>query len=244
MNFRATEFEFRHRFWIIGGIFWFGFGLYALDHSNVSIAMAQAIVGHGASAGSPLVGSYARAILAVGTAIAALASLIRSWAGAYIHSSVVHDANLHSDRLVADGPYRHVRNPLYLGNILLAIGMGAMASRFGFFFIIIGNSLFCYRLILREEAILLESQGEGYRTFFKAVPRIWPSLWPRVSAGGRKPNWLDGFAGEVFIWSFPLGMAVFDVTLQIRYFWIIMTAGFAVYFVQAFLRKKARAAQA
>jgi protein-S-isoprenylcysteine O-methyltransferase Ste14 len=243
MSFCATKFEFRHRFWIIGGIFWFGFGLYALDHSNVSVAAAHAVVGHGAIADSPLVGSYARAILVVGTGIAVLAGLIRSWAGGYIHSSVVYDANLHSDRLVADGPYRHLRNPLYLGNILLAIGIGAMASRFGFLFLLIGNTLFCYRLILREEATLLESQGESYLAFFKAVPRIWPSLRPRVPAGGRKPNWLDGFAGELFIWSFPLGMAAFDVTLQIRYFWIIMAAGFAVYFVQAFLRRKARAAQ-
>jgi len=45
-------------------------------------------------------------------------------AEAYLHSSVVHDSQLHSDRLVADGPYRRVRNPLYLGNILLAFGLG------------------------------------------------------------------------------------------------------------------------
>jgi protein-S-isoprenylcysteine O-methyltransferase Ste14 len=130
------------------------------------------------------VSSNARAILAVGTVVVALASFIRSCAGGYIQSSVVHDANPHSDRFVADRPYRHARNPLYLGTILLAIGIGAIASRIGFQFFIIGITLFCCRLTLREEANRLELQGEGYRTFFKAVPRIWPSLWLRVPAGG------------------------------------------------------------
>jgi len=42
----------------------------------------------------------------------------------YLHSSVVNDRQLHPERLVANGPYRWVRNPLYLGNILLAFGWG------------------------------------------------------------------------------------------------------------------------
>jgi hypothetical protein len=33
-------------------------------------------------------------ILGLGTALAAAAALIRSWAEAYLHSSVVHDAKL------------------------------------------------------------------------------------------------------------------------------------------------------
>jgi hypothetical protein len=33
-------------------------------------------------------------------------------------------------------------------------------------------------------------------------------------------------------------MAVFDVTLRLAHFWIIMGAGFAVYFLQAWARKR------
>ncbi|MGA2269086.1 MAG: methyltransferase [Bryobacteraceae bacterium] len=238
MIWRATEFEFRYRFWIISGIFYLGFGCYIWDRMNMSVAVAHMILGHGVSLNSPLAVRWIRAILAVGTSIATLAALVRSWAEAYLHSSVVHDGELHSDRLVADGPYRRVRNPLYLGTILLAVGLGLMASRTGFFVLAGGMTLFAYRLILREEAGLLESQGEGYRRFFEAVPRLWPSLRPRVPAGGRRPNWVDGFAGETFMWSFAIGMAVFVVTLRIVHFWIIMGAGFAVYFLQAWLRKR------
>lgn len=239
MSWRATDFEFRNRFWIIMATYCLGFGSYAWDHVNVSVAVTRMILG---GLDSPLADRWIRAILAVGALIVTLTALVRSWAAAYLHSSVVHDSELHSDRLVADGPYRHLRNPLYLGNILLAVGLGLMASRTGFLILVIATVPFVYRLILREEAGLLESQGEGYRRYFEAVPRLWPSLRPRVPAGGARPNWVDGIVGETFIWSFALGMAVFDVTLRLAHFWIIMGAGFAVYFVHARLRKRRKPA--
>ena len=235
MSWRATEFEFRHRFWIISGIFYLGFSCYLWDRGNVSVALARLILG---GLHSPLANRWIRAILAMGVLIVTLAALVRSWAEAYLHSSVVHDSRLHSDRLVADGPYRRVRNPLYLGNILLAVGLGLMASRTGFLVLVVATVPFVYRLILREEASLLESQGDGYRRYFKAVPRLWPFVRPRVPVGGGRPNWVDGCAGETFMWSFAIGMAVFDVTLRLTHFWIIMGAGFAVYSLQAWLRKR------
>ena len=239
MSWRATVFEFRHRFWIISGTFCLGFSCYMWDHVNMSVAMTRMVLG---GLNSPLAGLWIRTILAVGVLMVTLAALVRSWAEAYLHSSVVHDSKLHSDRLVADGPYRRVRNPLYLGNILLAFGMGPMASRTGFFVLVLATVPFVFRLILREEASLLESQGDSYRRYFETVPRLWPSLRQRVPAGGGRPNWVDGFAGETFVWSFAIGMAVFDVTLRLVHFWIIMGAGFVVYFLQAWLRKRRKPA--
>jgi protein-S-isoprenylcysteine O-methyltransferase Ste14 len=235
LSWRATEFEFRHRFWIIMATYCLGFSCYRWDHVNVSVALARMILG---GLDSPLAMPWIRAIFAMGALIVTLAALVRSWAAAYLHSSVVHDTELHSDRLVADGPYRRLRNPLYLGNILLAVGVGLMASRTGFVFLVLATVLYVYRLIRREEASLLESQGEGYRRYFEAVPRLWPSWRPRVPAGGARPNWADGIFGETFMWSIAIGMAVYDVTMRIVHFWIIMGAGFAVYFVHARLRKR------
>jgi hypothetical protein len=238
MNFQATDFEFRQRFWIIGGIIWLAFTCYSFDHMNAAVGLGQAILGRGTSPDSPEIGRCAMIILAAGTAIVALGALIRSWAEAYLHSSVVHDMELHSEHLVADGPYRHLRNPLYFGNILLAAGFGLMASRIGYIIMTVGMFVFCYRLILREEAGLLASQGESYRRYFEAVPRLLPSLRSRVPAGTAEPNWRDGFAGETFMWGIVAGMAVFVATERIVYFWVVMGVGFAVYFVQGFLREK------
>jgi hypothetical protein len=240
LNFRATDFEFRYRFFFIVGIFWLGFGTYALGDINVSVALASRILGPGVGPDSPRLEHSVRLMFALGSFAVALGALIRSWAEAYLHSSVVHDKELHSSRLVADGPYRYVRNPLYLGNILLALGVGLMASRAGFVVLVLGMTLFVYRLILREEAGLLESQGESFRRFRESVPRLLPALRPRVPAGEARPDWVDGFVGETCMWSVAVAEAVFAATLRLAYFWIILGSGFSVYYLQNYLRRPRR----
>jgi protein-S-isoprenylcysteine O-methyltransferase Ste14 len=241
MSFQATEFEFRTRFWFIFGIFWLGFLLYYIDHVNASVALSRLILRH-PDENSPRFLRYVIGFFALGTLGVALGALIRSWAESYLHSSIVHDAALHGEQLVADGPYRYVRNPLYLGNLLLAIGIGLLASRSGFLVISIGMWLFVYRLILREETTLLHSQGEGYRRYLAAVPRLVPSLVPQVPASGARPNWLDGFTGELFMWGAAAAMAVFTATRNIRYFWLVFGLGLAIYFLQSYLRSRSKPA--
>jgi protein-S-isoprenylcysteine O-methyltransferase Ste14 len=241
VNFRATDFEFLNRFWLIGGIFFLGFSCYSLDRLNACEALARLILGQAIATDSPSLDRLERIILIAGTLLAVLAALIRSWAVAYLRSSVVHDANIHSDRLVADGPYRYLRNPLYFGNILLALGMGLLASRIGYLLIVAGMTLFNYRLILREEADLLQSRGESYRRYLDAVPRLFPFLRPRVPAGPGIPNWLDGFASEIFIWAFAAGMAAFAATESLGWFWIVVGIGFGIYFLQYYLRGRRKA---
>ena len=85
----------------------------------------------------------ARSLLLFGAFLVLLTALIRTWASAYLRTDVVQDPNLRAETVLADGPYRYVRNPLYLGNILLAIGMGLLASRLGFAFIVLGMFIFC-----------------------------------------------------------------------------------------------------
>jgi len=241
MSLQATDFEFRNRFWFIATIFGLTFGCYKLDSTNVTIALTTRILRFagldaGVNQDSPAFNTTARWIFAGGTLLLILAALIRSWATAYLKSGIVHDSARHSELLVADGPYRHVRNPLYLGNILQALGIGLMASRLGFVLLTLANTIFMIRLILHEEAGLLVSQGESYRHYLEAVPRLWPSLRARVAGSGAQANWRDGIAGEMFFWIFAVGMAVFTVTLQSNYFLIALAVGFAIYFLQNYLR--------
>jgi protein-S-isoprenylcysteine O-methyltransferase Ste14 len=235
MSFAASEWEFRARFWFILGVFWLGFLLYFVDHVNVCAALSVFIFHHqpGSSAQTDrlIIGLFW-----VGTVLAGSAALVRTWAGAYLHSSIVHDARLHGEQLVADGPYRHLRNPLYLGNLLLALGIGVLAPRSGFFVIVIGMWIIVYRLIAREEITLLASQGEGYRRYLAAVPRLWPSPAPRVPASGAKPNWVDGFTSEMMMWAAALAMAVFTMTQNLGYFWAVFGAGMGIYLWQGYWR--------
>ncbi|MGA3099163.1 MAG: hypothetical protein ABSF25_22125 [Bryobacteraceae bacterium] len=139
---------------------------------------------------------------------------------------------------MAGDPYRYVHNPLYLGAVLLALGLGTMASRFGFAITVAGIPVIVYRLILREEAGLLASQGESYREYFRAVPRLIPALHPPVPVGEARPDWVDGFNGEAFMWGMAFGMTAFTLTLRLVYWSAIAGAGFAVHAVQA-VRQKA-----
>lgn len=239
MSFEASEFEFRVRFWTIAGVFCVGFFLYFIDHVNASVALSRLVLGRTDENVSRF-GHYVTGVFALGTLSVALAALIRSWAESYLHSSIVHDAALHGEQLIADGPYRYVRNPLYLGNLLLAFGVGLLASRSGFLVISIGMWILVHRLILREEATLLQSQGEGYRRYLAAVRRWLPSLTPRVPASGAKANWLDGFTGELSMWGAAAAMAVFTITKNIGYFWAVFGLGMAIYFLQSYLRTRSR----
>src|SRR5947207_9240683 len=96
----------------------------------------------------------------------------------------------------------------------MAAGIGVLASRSGFIFLVPANWIFVYRLILREEESLLKTQGESYRAYCRAVPRFWPALKPRVSPGNLGPPWGQAFAGESFVWLFGLADLLIAATLN------------------------------
>jgi phospholipid methyltransferase len=116
-----------------------------------------------------------------------------------LRTEIVHDTAQHSDALVADGPFRYTRNPLYLATLPMAAGIGVLASVSGFIFLVLANWVFVYRLILREEDTLRQNQRRSYRAYCENVPRFWPSLRPRVPPGNRRPQWGQTLGGESFV---------------------------------------------
>jgi hypothetical protein len=160
----------------------------------------------------------ARLLFVCASLVLLAAALLRTWASAYLDASIVYASDVRKDALVAGGPYRYVRNPLYAGNLLLAIGLGSMASRVGFVFLLVSITIFSYRLIFREEAELALSQKGSYDSFRTRVPRLLPSLRPRVSAGGAQARWAAGFRAESWFFGLPVGMAAFALTLNVAFF--------------------------
>lgn len=233
---KATEFEFRNRFWLIGLIFGLGFAAYAIDPVNVVVFVIDHTGGHD----SPRLDSIARVYFGIGAFLAICAALIRTWAAAYLKTDVVQDPKLRHEQIVADGPYRHLRNPLYFGNGLLALALGLLASRTGFFIIVIGIPVFCLRLIALEEFNLQREQGESYREFCRRVPRIWPSLRPHLPASGAQPRWGQAVLGELFMWGFALGVVAFAVTLDIKYMWILSGVALLVHIARSYILEARR----
>jgi protein-S-isoprenylcysteine O-methyltransferase Ste14 len=218
---KATKWEFRNRALIFGLIFGLTFPLYALDRHNAAVAIANWM-------GSPLGANphlMSRLLIFLGAALLAGAAFLRTWASSYLRAEVVYAAAVKTESLLADGPYRRVRNPLYLGNLLLAAGLGLMMNRIGFPVAVLCTLVFCYRLILREEAELGATQGKLYRVYRRSVPRLWISPWPRIPSAGRRPAWSHGFKAEAWCWCFAAAVLAFAATSSLAAFYAILAAG-------------------
>ena len=225
----ATKFEFEKRFWIITGIYFAAFTLSGYDHTPFIVWFRHLIV-PSIERGTPEAETFARSVISVGAVLVFLAAALRTWAAAYLRTSVVHDTEQHSEALIADGPFRYTRNPLYLANLPMAAGIGVLASRAGFIFLVVVNWIFVYRLIFREEEALRQTQGESYRAYLNAVPRFWPALKPRVPASGRSPQWMQAFAGESFVWIFGIAESLVAATLRPLAALIVFPFGFVAHF--------------
>lgn len=226
----ASRVEFEQRFWIIGLIFGLGFAMSAFDSSQVADLLAQAIT-PGADPASPAAEVALRGVVGCAAVLVFAAAALRTWATAYLRSEVVHDSAQHSIALVADGPFRYVRNPLYFANVLLAAGVGVLASCLGWLVMVGGMWAFVRRLITREEHGLRQSLGEPFASYARAVPRLWPALTPRLPAGPHTPRWGQAVAGEMFVWLFGVAVTSLAVTLDMRVAGAAFSLGIGAYFV-------------
>jgi protein-S-isoprenylcysteine O-methyltransferase Ste14 len=103
--------------------------------------------------------------------VAILAAIaLRLWCTLYI-------GDRKNDELATTGPYSVCRNPLYLGSMLGAVGVGmqtGMAS-----FAVLGG-LICWAIfavvVRREEAFLHGRFGPAYARYCARTPRFWPRL--------------------------------------------------------------------
>jgi len=133
----------------------------------VAVAILAIPAGDAASS-APLVVS--------GIAVTVLGELIRLWGVHHIGAI----SRTRSDRLgplVDSGPFAIVRNPLYVGNIMLWVGFALTARLVWLAPVILALLGAEYHAIVRWEERLLDSRlGDGYRAYAARVPRWMPTL--------------------------------------------------------------------
>lgn len=139
-------------------------------------------------------------LLVVGTLCAFAAACLRTWAAAYLGASIVRDSSLHGDRIVAAGPYRHLRNPLYVGLFIHVLALALLMPPSGAVFTIIVIGAFELRLIAVEEAFLTRTVGEPYLAYCAKVPRLFPAFAARVPSSNITPHWPIAFLSEIYMW--------------------------------------------
>jgi protein-S-isoprenylcysteine O-methyltransferase Ste14 len=77
-----------------------------------------------------------------------------------------------SPSMIAQGPYRFTRNPMYVGMAIAQVGVGLVVDNL-WIAILAGAALVCVHFIAvrPEEAYLAERFGEGYERYRAAVGR-------------------------------------------------------------------------
>ncbi|MFO0854540.1 MAG: isoprenylcysteine carboxylmethyltransferase family protein [Planctomycetia bacterium] len=84
---------------------------------------------------------------------------------------------VYAERLVQSGIFAHCRNPLYLGNILILLGVGIAGNSLPFVLFGIPILLFAYATIICAEERYLEKKfGQEFKDYCKRVNRIIPNV--------------------------------------------------------------------
>ena len=112
----------------------------------------------------------------LGLAFVVIGEGIRIWAAGHLQKTV---------ELVTSGPYRYTRNPLYLGRLLIFVGLCIMARMpylANLAVLVLGCIVFFAYYLPRKERVeparLRETHGQAYERYFDAVPALFPTTAP------------------------------------------------------------------
>src|ERR1700688_2884929 len=111
--------------------------------------------------------------LVIGLPVSIAGLLLRAWAAGHLAKNM---------SLAEGGPYAYVRNPLYLGTLLVAAGL-VIASR-GWLLAVLFAAAFVliYLPVIELEEQHLRALFPNYATYAQRVPSLWPTLSPAKSA--------------------------------------------------------------
>ncbi|MFQ5660639.1 MAG: methyltransferase family protein [Gammaproteobacteria bacterium] len=129
-----------------------------------------------------------------------LAGLLVVMAGQALRAAVIGLAyikrgglnkRIHADSLVTEGLFRHCRNPLYVGNLLMLTGYFLMHNNPWVYLLGGGFFIISYHAIVTaEERFLREQFGQDYTDYCHRVSRWWIRLSGlKATFSGMHFNW-------------------------------------------------------
>lgn len=121
-------------------------------------------------------------VLIVGAVIASVGIVIRAAASGQVKKN---------QELTVTGPYAYVRNPLYLGSIVITIGFAVAARDVWVAIAILVMFVLIYVPVIRGEETFLRKQFSDYDDYARRVPSLLPhTLLFRQT--------MDGFSRELY----------------------------------------------
>ena len=137
-----------------------------------------------------------------GSVVAMIGELMRFWGVAYAGSLTRVTGGVGAPEVVISGPYAHLRNPLYVGNILMYSGIGFMSNALFPWLLLVVVIYFVFQyeqIVALEEEFLQKEFGADYDEFKKNVPRFIPRLAPyeHPAQDHQLPNWKEAIHSEI-----------------------------------------------
>lgn len=129
--------------------------------------------------------------LIIGFLIAIIGELIRLWGVSWAGSETRTTGGVGGTFLVISGPFAHVRNPLYVGNILMYLGLGIMSMSLFPYLQIVALLFFVmqYQFIVGEEEEFLKTKfGSDFKKYLENVPRFFPRISKYTNGSIPQPN--------------------------------------------------------
>ena len=136
----------------------------------------------------------------IGGVITLSGELTRFWGVAYA-GSLTRVTTVGAPEVMMSGPYAYVRNPLYVGNMLMYVGIGVMSNALLPWLPIVAAIFFMFQywmIVLLEEEFLEKEFGAGFLEYKKNVPRFIPH-WSRYESPvqtHQQPNWPESLRSE------------------------------------------------
>jgi protein-S-isoprenylcysteine O-methyltransferase Ste14 len=200
----------------------------------------------------PLLADYRRAAL-MGLLVAALGQSVRAVTiGLEYIKRGGRERQVYADRLVQGGIFAHCRNPLYLGNFVILLGVGLASNSLLFLSLALPLFAFAYAAIIAaEEAYLRRKFGAEFDDYCARVNRLVPRLsgLSRTVAGLRF-NWrrlITAEYGSAFIWLAAISLVTLKNTWMAGDYragnptvwasWSLFVAACLAYALARFLKK-------
>ena len=160
------------------------------------------------------------ASLGTGLVLVALGEFLRLWGVAIAGSETRTTGAVGGTYLITRGPFAYVRNPLYVGNMLLYVGVGVMSNALFPWLTLVAFAYFFFqysRIVSLEEEYLRTTFGEDFARYCARVPRFFPALAAFDGGTHEQPeiDWRRGLASERRTFQ-----AIGLITLVLVAFWI------------------------
>lgn len=164
------------------------------------------------------------------------------------------EGKVYAEELVTTGIFNHCRNPLYVGNILMLLGVGVLANSLLYVVIIMPLFMLIYQaIVIAEENFLRNKFGASFDNYCRRVNRWVPSLkgigttfssmhfrWKRwiLKEYNTQYVWLTGIV-LILLFKYPQ-LTAYDEERRNLLLWILLPLLLFFYLLVRYLKKSGK----